>query len=64
MASSSLTVSCDKGIIRVYGGTRRNVRSMLYHYQGMNEVQFLEKHKYLSSADFQTLKLTTRFNKS
>lgn len=64
MASSSLTVWCDKGLIRVYGGTRSSVRSMLVYYQKMSEAEFLEKHKYLSSEDFKTLKLSTRFNKS
>ncbi|WP_171902997.1 hypothetical protein [Bacillus thuringiensis] len=26
MASSSLTITCDRGIIRKYGGTRSNVK--------------------------------------
>lgn len=63
MASSSATVKCEGGIIRKYGGTRREVRSMKEWYENMSEGEFFERHPHLSEKHFTTLRVETRFNK-
>ncbi|MEM5624011.1 hypothetical protein AAHB47_01530 [Bacillus wiedmannii] len=64
MASSSLTIKCDRGIIRKYGGTRSSVKSKRFWYEQMNVDEFLNWHPYLNERDFKSMKLSTRFNKS
>ncbi|MCC2383495.1 hypothetical protein [Bacillus cereus] len=64
MASSSLTITCDRGIIRKYGGTRSNVKSKKAWYEDMDVDEFLAWHPYLDERDFKSMKLYTRFNKS
>jgi len=63
MAAASVTVSCARGTIRVYGGNRGDVRYMAKRYCEMDLVEFLKKHKYLTPLDYQTLHVSSRYNK-
>lgn len=64
MASSSLTVYCDRGEIRKYGGTRGDVKYMHQFYQRMTWPEFLGKHPHLTEEDYGSLQLYVKFNKS
>lgn len=64
MASSSLTIKCDRGTIRKYGGTRSDVKCKKFRYENMSVTEFLVWHPYLNEKDFKSMKLYTHFNKS
>jgi hypothetical protein len=63
MASSSLTVRCNRGVIRVFGGNRSNVRSMKHYYENIMYSDFQKKHPSYGLEDYLSLELSTRFNK-
>jgi len=63
MASSSLTVWCQERAIRVFGGNRSTVRSAKRYYERMTLDEFLLKHPTRTKEDYETLQLSTRFNK-
>lgn len=67
MASSSLTVVTTKPDIviwRTYGGNRGDVRGMKRIYEESDYVDILDYHPNMTHEHWESMKLSTRFNKS
>ena len=55
MAAAYVRIRCERGTIRTYGGNRSDVKGMMNRYKKMTLGEFMFKHPYLTSNDYNTL---------